>query len=89
MVKYLTNKDFEDYEGKKYKRRFINPDNFEILDTYPKQYDLFDSDDETDNFTCLCSENACNQLFIIGINLLIFIWPLVAFVILGSMKKMQ
>ncbi len=53
VIKYPTNEDFEDYKGKKYKRRLINPDNFEIFDAYPKQYDLFDCDDETDNFTCL------------------------------------
>ena len=64
VIKYLTNEDFEDYTGKKYKRRLINPDNFEIVDTYPIQYDLFDSDDETDKFTCLCSENTCNHLII-------------------------
>jgi hypothetical protein len=34
IIKYLTNEDFEDYTGKKYKRRFINPDNFEIIKTY-------------------------------------------------------
>ena len=34
IIKYLTNEDFEDYTGKKYKRRLINPDNFEIVDTY-------------------------------------------------------
>ncbi len=56
-IKYLTNEDFEDYEGKNYKRRLIYPENFEILDTYPKQYNLFDNDDEKDNFICLCSEN--------------------------------
>ncbi len=65
IIKYLTNEDYEDYTGKKYKRRLINPDNFEIVDTYPKQYDLFDSDDVTDKFTCLCSENTCNHLIII------------------------
>jgi hypothetical protein len=65
IIKYLTNEDFEDYKGKKYQRRLINPDNFEILDKYPKSYDLFDSDDETETFTCLCSENTCNHLMII------------------------
>jgi hypothetical protein len=25
VIKYLTNEDFEDYEGKKYNRRLINP----------------------------------------------------------------
>ena len=28
IIKYLTNEDFEDFKGKKYKRRLINPDNF-------------------------------------------------------------
>jgi len=65
IIKYLTNEDFEDYKGNKYQRRLINPDNFEILDKYPKSYDLFDSDDETETFTCLCSENTCNHLMII------------------------
>jgi hypothetical protein len=44
MVKYLTNEDFEDYEGKKFKRRLINPENFEIFDTYPKTSQFVDSD---------------------------------------------
>ncbi len=65
IIKYLTNEDFEDHTGKKYKRRWINPDNFEIVDTYPMQYDLFDSDDKTNKFACLCSENTCNHLIII------------------------
>ncbi len=63
IVKYLTNEDFEDYEGKKFKRHLINPEKIEILDTYPKLYDLFDSDDETDNYTCLFTKNTgkkCN-----------------------------
>lgn len=65
MVKYLTNEDFEDYEGKKFKRRLINPENFEIYDTYPKSSQFVDSDDETDNYTCICSEDSCNHLIII------------------------
>jgi hypothetical protein len=65
IVKYLTNEDFEDYTGKQFKRRLINPDNFEIVDTYPKPSDLVDSGDETDKFTCICSENTCNHLIII------------------------
>jgi hypothetical protein len=43
----------------------INPNNFEIVDTYPKPSDLFDIDDETEKITCLCSENTCNHLIII------------------------
>lgn len=65
IVKYLTNEDFEDYTGKKYKRRLINPDNFEIIQKYQEPTELFDNDDETDNYTCLCSENTCNHLIII------------------------
>ena len=65
IIKYLTNEDFEDYTGKQFKRRLINPDNFEIVDTYPKPSDLVDSGDETDKFTCICSENTCNHLIII------------------------
>jgi hypothetical protein len=49
IIKYLTKEDIEDYTGKQYKRRLINPDNCEIVDTYPKPYDLFDIDDETIN----------------------------------------
>jgi len=64
IIKCLTNEDFEEYAGKKYKRRLVNPNNFEIIEKYPLQYD-FDSDDEMDNFTCLCSENTCNHLIII------------------------
>jgi hypothetical protein len=65
IIKYLTNEDFEDYTGKQFKRRLNNPDNFEIVDTYPKPSDLVDSGDETDKFTCICSENTCNHLIII------------------------
>jgi hypothetical protein len=65
MVKYLTNEDFEDYGGKKFKQRLINSDNFEILGTYPKSSDLVDSYDETGYYTCTCSENSCNHLVII------------------------
>ncbi len=65
IIKYLTNEGFEYYTGKKYKRRLINPDNFEIVDTYPKPYDLFDIEDKTNTFTCICSESACNHLIII------------------------
>ncbi len=43
-IKYLTNEDFEGYSGKKYKRRLINPDNFEIIETYPAQHNLLDSE---------------------------------------------
>jgi hypothetical protein len=65
MVKYLTNEDFEDFEGKKFKRRVINPENFEIYERYPKPSELIDSDDETDNYTCICSEDSCEHLVII------------------------
>ena len=64
IIKYLTNEHFEEYAGKRYKRRLVSPGNFEIIEKYPLQYD-FDSDDEMDNFTCLCSENTCNHLIII------------------------
>jgi len=65
IVKYLTNEDFEDYGGKKFKRRLINPDNFEIFGTYPEPSNLVDSDDETEHYTCICSEESCNHLIII------------------------
>ena len=65
VIKYLTNEDFEDYQGKKYKRRLINPENFEILLRFPEQYDFDSDDDETENYTCLCSENSCSHLMII------------------------
>jgi hypothetical protein len=64
MVKYLTNEDFEDYEGKKYKRRLINPENFEIFNTHPKPSDLVDSD-KIGYYTCMCSEDSCIHLVII------------------------
>ena len=53
IIKYPTNEGFEDYTGKKYIRRLINLDNFEIIETYQEPSDLFDSDDETENYTCL------------------------------------
>ncbi len=39
------NEDFEDYDGRKYKRSIINPESFEILHKYPEQNE-FDSDDD-------------------------------------------
>jgi hypothetical protein len=62
IIKYLTNEDFENYEGRKFQRRLINPHHFEIIDRYQEECD---SDDEYDNYTCLCSEKNCSYLMII------------------------
>ena len=65
VIKYLTNEDFENYKGGKYRRHLINPENFEVLSRFPEYYDIDSDDDETENFTCLRSENTCNYLMII------------------------
>ena len=57
MIKYLTNEDFEDYDGK-YKRKLEHPENFEIIDKYKE------NDDEL-KYICICSEDTCNHLIII------------------------
>jgi hypothetical protein len=43
-----------------------HPENFEVIDKYPKNGDI-DSDDEenTDTYTCLCSEDTCKYLMIV------------------------
>ena len=66
VIKFLTNEEFEDYYGGQYKRRLKHPENFEVIDRYPMNYKN-DSDDEenTDKYTCLCSENTCTYLMIV------------------------
>jgi hypothetical protein len=65
-IKFLTDEDFEDYKDGKYKRRLKHPENFEVIDKYPKNCDI-DSDDEenTETYTCLCSEDTCKYLMIV------------------------
>ena len=65
VVKFLTGEDFEDYKGNKYTRRLKNPENFEVIDVYPKNYELDDDKDDDDKYTCLCSEDTCNYLMIV------------------------
>ena len=67
IIKHLTGEEFETYEGGKYRRRLVNPDNFEILGKYPHDYGNYDYDNEeiTDKYTCLCGENTCSYLVIV------------------------
>ena len=65
VVKFLTDEDFEDYKGHKYTRRLENPENFEVIGVYPKNYEIDDDKDDDDKYTCLCSEDTCNYLMIV------------------------
>ena len=65
VVKFLTGEDFEDYKGHKYTRRLVNPENFEVISVYPKNYEVDDDKDDDDKYTCLCSEDTCNYLMIV------------------------
>lgn len=56
IVYLLTGEEFEDYNGRKYKRKLKNPDKFQ----YIMKYD----DTIFDKLTCLCGENTCNHLII-------------------------
>jgi hypothetical protein len=56
MVKYLTNEEFIDSDGK-YKRQLIHPEKFELIDKYIEE--------KVSLYICLCSEDTCNHLVII------------------------
>ena len=62
MVKLLTNEEFEDYDGE-YNRRLKHPEHFEIV----RKYQDIECDDpeNTDKYTCLCTENSCSYLMIV------------------------
>ena len=63
VVKFLTNEDFEDYEGEKFKRKLKHPENFDIIEKY---FENCDEDDKSiDKYTCLCSEKTCSYLVIV------------------------
>lgn len=65
MILLLTNEEFEDCKDSKYRRKLKNPENFEIVDKYPNNYDNDDDKDNDEKYVCLCSENSCNYLMIV------------------------
>jgi hypothetical protein len=65
VVKFLTDEDFEDYKGDRYERRLKHPENFKVVDVYPKNYGTDDDKDNKEKYTCLCSENTCEHLMIV------------------------
>ena len=57
VVKFLTNEDFEDHNGKEFKRKLKHPENFEIMGKY--------KDDNIDEYICLFSEKTCSYFVIV------------------------
>lgn len=64
MVLFLTNEEFEDFDGIKYKRRLVNPQNFEIVNKYPTDF-IYEKEDKDEKYICLCSEDSCEHLVIV------------------------